>query len=189
MGHRLSKIVTRTGDAGKTGLSDGSRVDKDTPRIEAIGTVDELSSHIGFAQALMPADARLEALQEALTLVQHDLFDLGGGLSQPGVELLSQAHVDRLDGIVEAMNADLPPLKEFILPGGSAAVGALHVARTIARRAERRLLRALAVDSQPGAFGQAYLNRLSDVLFVATRTVGRTEGNGEHYWEAGKSLS
>ena len=189
MGNRLSKIVTRTGDAGKTGLSDGSRVDKDAPRIKAIGTVDELSSHIGFAQGLTSNNHDLIGLREALTLIQHDLFDLGGALSLPGVELLSQAHVDRLDDIVEMLNADLPPLKEFILPGGSAAVGAFHIARTVARRAERQLLSALETDPQPAAFGLAYLNRLSDVLFIAARTVARSEGTKEVYWEARNSLT
>lgn len=189
MGNRLSKIVTRTGDEGKTGLSDGSRVDKDTPRMEAIGTIDELSSQIGFAHSLVPDDETLAPLRESLTLVQHDLFDLGRSLSRPGAELLSQAHVDRLDTIVEEMNAGLPPLKEFILPSGSTAIGAFHVARTVARRAERRLLSALEIDPQPGAYGIAYLNRLSDILFVAARTVARKEGSREVYWQAGKSVS
>ncbi|MFV0382433.1 cob(I)yrinic acid a,c-diamide adenosyltransferase [Paracoccus sp. (in: a-proteobacteria)] len=189
MGNRLSKIVTRTGDGGKTGLSDGSRVDKDTPRIEAIGTLDELGSQIGLAQSLVSAGKDTDALREALTLVQHDLFDLGAALSRPGAVLLSQAHVDRLDVIAEQMNASLPPLREFILPGGSVAVGALHVARTVARRAERRLLSALATDTQPGSSGLAYLNRLSDLLFIAARTVCRAEGRPEVFWQAGKSLS
>lgn len=189
MANRLSKIVTRTGDAGTTGLSDGSRVDKNAPRIEVIGTVDELNSHIGFAQGLVPNNEDAMVLREALIFIQHDLFDLGGALSRPGVELLSQEHVDRLDGIFELMNADLPPLKEFILPGGSVAVGAFHVARTVARRAERQLLTAQEVDPHPGAFGLIYLNRLSDVLFVAARTVARLEGKKEVYWEATNSLS
>lgn len=189
MGHRLSRIVTRTGDAGKTGLSDGSRVDKDTPRIEAIGTIDELSSQIGFAHGLLAEVQDLSNLRDALILVQHDLFDLGGALSYPDAILLSRAHVERLDMLVEEMNASLPPLKEFILPGGSMLVGAFHVARTIARRAERRLLSAIETDPQPSEFGLAYLNRLSDVLFVAARTVARSQGRMEIYWEAAKSLS
>ncbi len=189
MGYRLSKIVTRKGDGGRTGLSDGSRVDKDTPRVEAIGTIDELSSHVGFARSLICDAEPTAALHATLMLVQHDLFDLGGALSRPGAELLSEAHVARLDRIVEEMNANLPPLEEFILPGGSRMAGALHIARTVARRAERRLVSALDTDPQPGAFGQAYLNRLSDLLFVAARTVGRLEGQDERYWEAEKGLS
>ncbi len=141
--------------------------------MEAIGTIDELSSQIGFAQSFVAKDQALANLCDPLTLVQHDLFDLGGALSRPGAELLSQAHVERLDAIVEELNAGLPPLKEFILPGGSKAVGAFHIARTVARCAERRLLSALVIDPQPGAFGIAYLNRLSDILFVAARVVAR----------------
>ena len=189
MGNRLSKIVTRRGDAGKTGLSDGSRVDKDTPRMEAIGTIDELNSQIGFALSLLAGSKDLDEVTSILVLTQHDLFDLGGALSLPGAELLTQAHVDRIESSAERQNADLPALKEFILPGGSPAVGALHVARTICRRAERRLLSELECDPQPGAFGLAYLNRLSDLLFISARTVGASDGQGEQYWESGKSLA
>ncbi|WYK05984.1 cob(I)yrinic acid a,c-diamide adenosyltransferase [Cereibacter sphaeroides f. sp. denitrificans] len=189
MGNRLTKIVTRTGDTGTTGLSDGARVDKDAPRMEAIGTVDELSSQMGLAQALIAGSPEGAALCETLSLVQHDLFDLGGALSMPLAPLLSEAHVARLDGILEALNAELPPLKEFILPGGSAAIAALHVARCVARRAERRLVSLLADEPQDGASGLAYLNRLSDLLFVMARTVARQEGVAEHYWQSQKSLS
>lgn len=189
MGHRLSRIVTRTGDAGTTGLSDGSRVDKDTPRMEVIGTIDELNSFIGFAQSQIDPNKTTGTLIQALTLIQHDLFDLGGGLSLPGKELLSKAHVERLDTIVAQMNETLPPLEEFILPAGSPAVGALHIARSICRRTERRLLSAIEVDPQPSQFAIAYLNRLSDVLFVAARVIGRIQGSAERYWEANNSLS
>ncbi|QCP87724.1 cob(I)yrinic acid a,c-diamide adenosyltransferase [Cereibacter sphaeroides] len=189
MGNRLTKIVTRTGDTGTTGLSDGARVDKDAPRMEAIGTVDELSSQLGLAQALISGSPEGTALCETLSLLQHDLFDLGGALSMPLAPLLSEAHVARLDGILEALNAELPPLKEFILPGGSAAIAALHVARCVARRAERRLVSLLADEPQDGASGLAYLNRLSDLLFVMARTVARQEGVAEHYWQSQKSLS
>jgi len=189
MGNRLSRIVTRTGDDGRTGLADGSRVDKDAPRLEAIGTIDELSSVIGFAASLVPQADDTARLRDTLALVQHDLFDLGGALSRPGAELLSEAHVRRLEAAVGEMNATLPPLKEFTLPGGSPAVGAFHMARTVARRAERRLVSALDLDPQPAACGLAYLNRLSDLLFVAARTVARSEDGAEVLWEPGKSLA
>lgn len=189
MKNRLSRIVTRTGDAGRTGLSDGSRIDKDAPRMEAIGTIDELNSHIGFARSLITPDGDTAPLHAALALVQHDLFDLGGALSRPGAGLLSAAHVARLDRLATGMNADLPPLKDFILPGGPSAAGACHIARTVARRAERRLISALATDPQPGTFGLAYLNRLSDILFIAARIVTRAGGGAETCWEAGNSLS
>ncbi|ODM42411.1 cob(I)yrinic acid a,c-diamide adenosyltransferase [Cereibacter johrii] len=189
MGNRLTKIVTRTGDTGTTGLSDGARVDKDAPRMEVIGTVDELSSQLGLAQALIAGSPQGAALGETLSLLQHDLFDLGGALSMPLAPLLSEAHVARLDDILEALNAELPPLKEFILPGGSAAIAALHVARCVARRAERRLVSLLADEPQDGASGLAYLNRLSDLLFVMARAVARQEGVAEHYWQSQKSLS
>ncbi|WP_254813705.1 cob(I)yrinic acid a,c-diamide adenosyltransferase [Rhodovulum sp. ES.010] len=181
--------MTRTGDAGKTGLSDGSRVDKDTPRMEAIGTIDELNSQIGFARSLIAGSEDMEDIRNMLVLAQHDLFDLGGALSLPGADLLTKAHIDRIEASAERLNAKLPALKEFILPGGSPAVGAFHVARTTCRRAERRLLSQLDCDPQPGAFGLAYLNRLSDLLFIMARTVGASDGSGEQYWEAGKSLA
>ena len=162
MGHRLSKIVTRTGDDGTTGLSDGSRLRKDDALIEAIGTVDELNSVIGFAES----QQSLPHLREALVLIQHDLFDLGGALSLPGHAVLTEAHVEALEQTVSAWNADLPPLKEFILPGGAPAVAAMHMARTVCRRAERRLL---SLDDERTANGRVYLNRLSDLLFVGAR--------------------
>lgn len=189
MGHRLSRIVTRTGDTGTTGLSDGSRVDKDTPRMEVIGSIDELNSFIGFAQSQITSNEAIEPLIQTLLFIQHDLFDLGGGMSLPGKGLLSKAHVERLDTIVAQMNETLPPLKEFILPGGSPAVGTLHIARSICRRTERRLISAIQADPQPSQFAISYLNRLSDVLFIAARVVGRIEGSVESYWEANNSLS
>ena len=178
MGHRLSSIVTRTGDDGTTGLSDGSRIAKTAPLMEAIGTVDELNSAIGFAESLLD---RTE-LCDALTTIQHDLFDLGGALSIPGRDVLTEAHITRLDLIVEDWNEDLPPLKEFILPGGLPATGALHMARTVCRRAERVLL---CVDDARARLGCVYLNRLSDLLFVAARV---SSGGQERAWQKGRSL-
>lgn len=189
MGNRLSKIVTRTGDGGTTGLADGSRVDKDIPRMEAIGTIDELNSFLGLAESHIPVQPETVALRHSLILVQHDLFDLGAALSTPGRQLLSKAHVARLDDLIEASNKNLPALKEFILPGGSKAVGTLHVARSISRRAERRLISAIEIDPQPAEFGFAYLNRLSDYLFVTARMAARLEGIQERLWEANISLS
>ncbi len=162
MGHRLSRIVTRTGDDGTTGLSDGSRLRKDSALIEAMGTVDELNSVIGFAES-QQSNAMLRA---ALVLIQHDLFDLGGALSMPGHPVLTETHIEVLDRTVADWNADLPPLKEFILPGGSPAVAALHMARTVCRRAERRML---SLEDDRMANGRIYLNRLSDLLFVGAR--------------------
>lgn len=189
MGHRLSRIVTRTGDDGTTGLADGSRLPKDSALIEAIGTVDELNSAIGMAESLLPEVAALTELRDSLITVQHDLFDLGGALCIPGRPMLSADHAARLEKLVETWNADLPMLKEFILPGGSPAISSLHLARTICRRAERRLLTATTETREAAAFGIAYLNRLSDLLFVAARLSARAEGKPERYWEAGRSLA
>lgn len=180
MGNRLSGIVTRAGDAGMTSLSDGSRIDKDAPRMEAIGTIDELDSHIGFARCLIAAardtaplhEMVHEFLNDALGMVQRDLVDLGDALSHPGAELLRPAHVEQLDSILAQMNA-LPPLEEHAIQTGRPVVaGALDIARTVARRAERRLLSALAEDPQPAASSLAYLNQLGDVLLIAARTAG-----------------
>ena len=177
MGHRLSRIVTRTGDGGTTGLGDGSRVAKDSPRIAAIGTVDELNSTIG----VILAEPVPEAVAACLTAVQHDLFDLGGELSIPGAAAIGDAHVARLEADVERFNAELPPLKEFILPGGTRAAALAHVARTVCRRAERSLISASATEAVTG-LARIYLNRLSDLLFVLARTLNRAEGRADVLW-------
>jgi cob(I)alamin adenosyltransferase len=177
MGHRLSRIVTRTGDAGTTGLGDGSRVAKDAPRIEAIGTVDELNSTLG----LLLAEALPRPAADCLTAVQHDLFDLGGELSIPGHAAVTDAHVERLETAVEAFNAELAPLKEFILPGGTRAAALAHVARTVCRRAERRLV-ALAEAEAVSDAARRYLNRLSDLLFVLARVLNHTAGRPDVLW-------
>lgn len=177
MGHRLSKIVTRTGDAGTTGLGDGSRVAKDSPRIEAIGAVDELNSSLG----LLLAETLPEGCASSLIEVQHDLFDLGGELSIPGYVAVTDAHVLRLESAVERFNADLPPLKEFILPGGTRAASLAHVSRTVCRRAERALVR-LAQGETVSEATRKYLNRLSDLLFVMARVLNRSAKVGDVLW-------
>jgi cob(I)alamin adenosyltransferase len=181
MGHRLSKIVTRTGDAGETGLGDGSRVPKDAPRIEAIGAVDELNSVLGT----LLAESLPDAIAKCLTAVQHDLFDLGGELSIPGYAAVTEAHVTRIEEGVEAFNADLAPLKEFILPGGTRAAATAHVARTVCRRAERSLIRLAAVEAVSG-HSRVYLNRLSDLLFVLARALNRAGGRSDVLWQKGR---
>jgi cob(I)alamin adenosyltransferase len=178
MGNRLSKIYTRTGDDGTTGLGDGSRVDKDSLRVETYGTVDEANSAIGMVLAIgsVPADIR-----QCLTEVQHDLFELGGELCIPGHVAIHQSFIDRLEQELDAFNADLPPLKDFILPGGGAAAAACHLSRTIVRRAERRcstLRKHEAVREEL----IRYLNRLSDLLFVIARRLARTESGQEVLW-------
>ena len=177
MGHRLSKITTRTGDAGETGLGDGSRVSKDSPRVKALGDVDELNSAIG----LMLAEEVPQALRDAFTQVQQDLLDLGGELSIPGHALLKPARVDALESAIETWNADLEPLKEFILPGGTRSAAAAHLARTICRRAERSVV-ALGRKDKVGDAARRYLNRLSDLLFVAGRTLNRAAGQNDVQW-------
>jgi cob(I)alamin adenosyltransferase len=182
MGHRLSKITTRTGDAGETGLGDGSRVAKDDPRIQALGDLDELNSVIGMVLA---EDVPTE-LRDVLSQVQHDLFDLGGELSIPGHALLKPAQVDALEGATEAWNEKLAPLKEFILPGGTRAAAAAHLARTVCRRAERSVV-ALGRKDKVGDAARRYLNRLSDLLFVAGRMLNRHAGQNDVQWRHEKT--
>jgi cob(I)alamin adenosyltransferase len=177
MGNRLSRIVTRTGDAGETGLGDGSRVAKDAPRIAAIGAVDELNSSIG----VLLAEALPDAVRACLTGVQHDLFDLGGELSIPGHTAVTDAHVKRLETAVEYFNADLPPLKEFILPGGTRAAALAHVVRTVCRRAERAVVTLAGVDAV-GTPTRKYVNRLSDLMFVLARALNRAAGVPDVLW-------
>lgn len=177
MGHRLSKIATRTGDAGETGLGDGTRVPKDSLRIHALGEIDELNSLLGV---LLTEELPGEAAS-ALLAVQHDLFDLGGETCIPGHSMLTEAHVLRLDEMLERLNGALPPLKEFILPGGTRAAAYAHLARTVCRRAERALA-ALARQETVGPLGIKYLNRLSDLLFVLGRTLNRHGGRGDVLW-------
>ena len=178
MGNRLSKIYTRTGDTGTTGLGDGSRVRKDSARVEAFGTVDELNSVLGV---LLAVPALPEAVAACLTEVQHELFDLGGELCIPGSTVISAAQVTRLETGLDGFNDALPPLKEFILPGGGPAAAACHLARTIARRAERRVW-TLASREAVNPESLRYLNRLSDLLFVLARVLARHERGTEVLW-------
>ena len=182
MGYRLSKIYTRTGDDGSTGLGDGSRRFKDDLRVETFGTVDELNSALGVTLA-HPLDADLRAV---LTRVQHELFELGGELAVPGYVRIEARHVTALEQALDHWNATLPPLEEFILPGGAPAAAHCHLARAICRRAERRFTRLArecrdtdqAVNPQAGH----YLNRLSDLLFVLARGINRAAGSEETQW-------
>lgn len=179
MGHRLSKIYTRTGDSGTTGLGDGSRVPKDDPRVEAYGTVDEVNSTVGMVLAeSIPEDVR-----RILEDVQHELFDLGSELCMPGYAAITGEHVTRLERALDELNAALPPLKEFILPGGGRAAAACHLARTVCRRAERRVF-TLAGGSDVSAESLKYLNRLSDLLFVVARVLARHENGTEVLWRS-----
>lgn len=180
MGNRLSKIYTRTGDKGTTGLGDGTRVDKDSLRVEAYGTVDELNSTVGLLLAAeLPVDIRA-----CLTRVQHELFDLGGELCMPGTVFIPDAYVSDLENDLDAFNADLPPLKDFILPGGTEAAARCHLARTVARRAERQVI-SLAREEQVNEVSIRFLNRLSDLLFVVARVLARAEGGTEVLWMHG----
>lgn len=182
MGNRLSKIYTRTGDDGSTGLGDGSRVGKDNLRVVAYGTVDEANSCLGvvLAQADVP-----DEVMNCLTRVQHQLFDLGGELCIPGMVLVQDGDIDALERDLDAFNEPLPPLKDFILPGGGAAAAHCHVARTVARRAEREVIALTRVEAvRPQVV--RYLNRLSDLLFVIARVLARTSGAGEVIWNRNK---
>ncbi len=177
MANRLTSIVTRTGDDGSTGLANGARVSKADLRIEVIGTVDELNSQIGVVLTeLLPPDVHSE-----LFLIQHDLFDLGGALAYPGAPFALNK-IERLDIAVGKFNAHLTPLKEFILPGGSRAAALCHVARTLARRAERKLI-ALRQHESTSENGHIYLNRLSDLLFVMARIINQSSNQSESFWK------
>ena len=179
MGNRLSKIYTRTGDDGSTGLGDGSRIGKDALRVEAYGTVDEANSCIGLVLA---SEGVADDIRDLLTSVQHQLFDLGGELCIPAHAAIDDADIDRLEQRLDHYNDDLPPLRDFILPGGGEAAARCHIARTVVRRAERMTV-ALSrhEDVRPQAI--RYLNRLSDLLFVLCRVLARASGHGEVLWQ------
>lgn len=191
MGNRLSKIYTRTGDAGTTGLGDGERVAKDAIRVEAYGTVDELNSSVGL---LLACDNLNDSIRTCLVEIQHDLFDLGGELCIPGFELIKPEFTHRLETVLDKLNEDLPALKDFILPGGGEAAARCHLARTICRRAERRVWTVINEVKKNGddpnsvnLEGAKYLNRLSDLLFVMARVLARQENGSEVLWKRGKA--
>lgn len=182
MGNRLSQIATRTGDAGTTGLGDGSRVDKDHLRIAALGEVDELNSFVG----LLATEDLPEAVRADLSDIQHDLFDLGGELAIPGYTMIAEKQVARLDARLAHYNGDLPRLAEFILPGGSRAAARAHVCRTVCRRAERALV-ALGKQEKVNDGPRQYLNRLSDLMFVLARVLNRHAGGTDVLWQQRKN--
>lgn len=178
MGHRLSKIVTRTGDAGQTGLADGSRLAKTDLRVEAMGEIDELNCCLG----LTLLQELPHAVRATLSRVQHELFDLGGELSLPGATVIGEPQLATLEADVAALNEHLPPLKEFVLPGGNPAAAHAHLARAVARRAERAVWRVAAAE-EINPLAPRYLNRLSDALFVCARVLARNNGGSEVSWK------
>ena len=183
-GNRLSRIVTRTGDAGTTGLGDGSRTTKDSLRIDAIGEVDELNSGLG----VLLCEDLPHSVQVALLDIQNDLFDLGGELCMPGYEIIKDVQVSRLETLADEFNANLPMLKEFILPGGTRAAALAHLSRTVCRRAERAMVKLHNAEPIPEA-GRRYINRLSDLLFILGRLLNRAGGRGDVLWQKGKTAA
>ena len=187
MGFRLSKIYTRTGDKGETGLGDGRRVPKDHPRVEAIGEVDTLNSQVGLLLAGLTEQSALcpglNELIEVLEPCQHRLFDLGGELAMPVYQALDIREIERLEAAIDCWNEELGPLENFILPGGSSLIAQAHVCRSLARSAERRCQQLNAMEPLTGV-GMAYINRLSDLLFVAARLIAKRQGIAEILWQA-----
>jgi cob(I)alamin adenosyltransferase len=183
MGHRLSKIYTRTGDDGSTGLADGNRIAKNARRVEAMGTADELNCHIGVLIEQLADEAEIAA---AMGRIQHHLFDLGGEFAIPGSNVINEQHIQWLEETLDQFNADLPPLKNFILPGGTPAAAQCHMARAVCRRAERVVV-ALGQEDSINPDSRHYLNRLSDLLFVVARVLARRNGGEEVLWEQHRS--
>ena len=186
MGKRLSKIYTRTGDGGETGLGDGRRLGKDHSRVHAMGGCDELNSHLGLVieEIKLSNEPTLEFLVTFLCRCQHRIFDLGGETSIPGFEIINDDHVTELEQMLDQMNEPLPPLDNFIMPGGSRLIAVIHLARSVARRAERDVVN-LARTDEINTAGLRYLNRLSDLLFVTARFVAKETNIPEVLWEKG----
>jgi cob(I)alamin adenosyltransferase len=180
MSNRLTRIYTRTGDDGSTGLADGSRVSKDDPRVEMLGCLDELNSQLGVLLAAIDS-ASLPELARTLSRIQHRLFEAGAEIATPGARHICAADVESLEADLDSRNRQLPPLREFILPGGSAASSQCHLARAVCRRVERRLV-GFARSRQTNPDTLRYINRLSDLLFVFARVLAREGGSGEVYW-------
>lgn len=179
MGYRLSKIYTKTGDDGSTGLADGSRIAKNAQRVDAMGSTDELNCHIGILiEQLAPEDALVQVFRR----IQHHLFDLGGEFAIPGSQVIGAGHIDWLEQTLDLYNESLPPLRNFILPGGSLAAAHCHMARAVCRRAERVVV-ALGHEDSINTGSRHYLNRLSDLLFVIARVLARRDGAQEVLWE------
>ncbi|MHA7879256.1 MAG: cob(I)yrinic acid a,c-diamide adenosyltransferase [Saccharospirillum sp.] len=181
MGNRLSKIYTRTGDAGDTGLGMQERIGKDSLRIAAIGDIDELNSSLGWLMVVLGPEHPEYAM---LSQIQHDLFDLGGELAMPGYELLEPQLIQDLEDHIDRINDPLPPLKDFILPGGNEAAARCHLVRTVCRRAERSVVAFNRQETQGHPLAQHYLNRLSDLMFVFARQLARADGCGEVLWQS-----
>lgn len=179
MGNRLSKIYTRTGDDGSTGLADGNRIAKNAQRVEAMGTADELNCHIGLLIETLDSD---DELVPCLRRIQHHLFDLGGEFAIPGSRVIGDAHIEWLESTLDHYNADLPPLKNFILPGGTPGAAQCHLARAVCRRTERVVV-ALGHEDSINTASRHYLNRLSDLLFVVARVLARRDDGEEILWE------
>lgn len=179
MGKRLSKIYTRTGDKGTTGLGDGNRVPKSDLRVVTMGDIDETNALLGMVIAQLD---QTKVNTEFLEYIQHRLFDLGGEISIPGMEIIKAKHVDALESVIDEMNAELEPLENFILPGGSANLAVIHIARSVCRRAERSLVN-LADKERINPYGLTYLNRLSDYFFVLSRWVAKKQGTKEVLWQ------
>lgn len=178
MGNRLSKIYTRTGDTGTTGLGDGTRINKDSTRVDALGDVDELNAVIG----ILLTEPLPELISKTLVSVQHDLFDMGGEICIPGHAMVKPERVDALENVLDELNDQLEPLKEFILPGGTRAAAYCHLARTVCRRAERQLIR-LNREAAVTPASLKYLNRLSDLLFVMCRSINKDAGHSDVLWQ------
>jgi len=182
MGKRLSKIYTRTGDDGTTGLGDGTRIKKDHVRMDLIGTVDEINSLLGLLAAEIPPDARDGSTHELILTCQHRLFDLGGELSIPGYSTISSEHVDYLESRIDSLNIELPALENFILPGGSRPAAICHLIRSVSRRAER-LMVTLSSQEDINPSAMPFINRFSDLFFVVARTLARRNGAEEILWD------